>query len=106
MTIISVSCDSPGIGLAMSASSHQSIFGEKEAEELSKHRLEREEKDDQTMIYRVFTAVPAEKWNRKTAIKLRITIGGVKWIASSDPVITLGKANCVPDEYGFFLPEK
>ena len=99
-------CYPPGIGLAMSASSHQSIFGEKEAEELARHRLEREEKDDKTMIYRVFTAVPAEKWNRKTAIKLRITVGGVKWIASADPLITLGKANCISDEYGFFLPKK
>ena len=99
-------CYPPGIGLAMSASSHQSIFGEKEAEELSKHRLEREETDNNTITYRIFTAVPIEKWNRKTAIKLRITVGGAKWIESSDPVITLGKASCVPDEYGFFLPKK
>ena len=100
-----VRCYPPGIGLAMSATSHQSIFGKKQAEELGKHRLEREEIDSQTKICRIFTTVPPEKWNRKTAIKLRITVGGVKWIVSDDPWITLGKANCVADEYGFFLPK-
>lgn len=98
-------CYPPGIGLAMSATSHQSVFGEKQTQELGKHRLEREEIDGQTKICRIFTTVPPEKWNRKTAIKLRITVGGVKWIASDDPLITLGKASCVADEYGFFLPE-
>jgi hypothetical protein len=61
-------------------------------------------REDGSVLYRVYTVVPEEKWNRKTAIKLRITIGGKKWIASEDPVITLGKISNVPDEYGFLIP--
>ncbi len=94
----------PGIGLASAATSHQSLFGEKVEQELAKHRLEREEREDGSVLYRVFTAVSKEKWNRKTAIKLRITIGGKKWITSADPVMTLGKYSDVPDEYGFIVP--
>ncbi len=94
----------PGIGLDYSATSHQSLFGDSITAELAKHRLEREERADGSVVYRVYTDVPKEKWNRKTAIKLRITIGGKKWIESPDPVMTLGKFNAVPDEYGFLLP--
>ena len=93
----------PGIGLASSATSHQSLFGDSIAAELAKHRLEREVRED-GVLYRVYTAVPKEKWDRKTAIKLRITVGGKKWIASADPVITLGKTDAVADEYGFLIP--
>ena len=100
----SLECHPPGIGLAMAATSHQSIFGKKLAQELSKHRLQRQELADGMIRYRVFTTVTQEKWDRRTAIKLRITVGGIPWIASPDPVITLGKANVIPDEYGFFLP--
>ncbi|MBP3591922.1 MAG: hypothetical protein J6K14_05505 [Clostridia bacterium] len=102
----SLLCYAPGLGLDSNATSHQSLFGEKVNEELAKHRLEREVREDGSVLYRVFTAVPREKWNRKTAIKLRITIGGKKWIESEDPVQTLGKFNAVPDEYGFILPKK
>ncbi len=94
----------PGIGLDYSATAHQSLFGESIAAEIEKHRLEKEEREDGGILYRIFTRVPKEKWNRKTAIKLRITIGGKKWIASPDPVMTLGKNNAVPDEYGFLIP--
>jgi hypothetical protein len=100
----SLECHPPGIGLAMGATSHQSVFGEKLPQELSKHHLQRQELADSMIRYRVFTTVPQEKWNRRTAIKLRITIGGISWIPSPDPVITLGKANVIPDEYGFFIP--
>lgn len=94
----------PGIGLHENATSHQSLFGDGIKAELAKHRLEREERENGQVLYRVFTAVPSKKWDRKTAIKLRITIGCKKWIASEDPVITLGKMNSVPDEYGFLIP--
>ena len=100
----SLLCYAPGLGLDSNATSHQSLFGEKVNEELAKHRLEREVREDGSVLYRVFTAVPKEKWNRKTAIKLRITIGGKKWIESEAPVQTLGKFNAVPDEYGFLIP--
>ncbi len=94
----------PGIGLASSATSHQSLYGESIGRELAKHRLAREEREDGSVLYRVHTAVPEEKWNRKTAIKLRITLGGKKWITSPDPVATLGKTDAVADEYGFLIP--
>ena len=94
----------PGIGLASSATSHQSLFGEGIAKELQKHRLEREVREDGSVLYRIYTAVPTEKWDRRTAIKLRITVGGKKWIASADPVATLGKTDAVADEYGFLVP--
>ncbi len=94
----------PGIGLAQNATSHQSLFGDKIDEELSGHRLEQTECEDGKRITRVFTRVTPEQWNRKTAIKLRLTVGGKKWIASADPVSTLGKTSDVPDEYGFLIP--
>ena len=100
----SLLCYAPGLGLDSNATSHQSLFGEKIDEELAKHRLAREVREDGSVLYRVFTRVPKEKWNRKTAIKLRVTIGGKKWIESEDPVQTLGKFNAVPDEYGFLIP--
>ncbi len=100
----SVEAYPPGIGLAPSATSHQSLYGESIGAELKKHRLEREELAEDLVRYRIHTAVPEEKWNRKTAIKLRITVGGKKWIASEDPVSTLGKVEVVADEYGFILP--
>lgn len=100
----SVEAYPPGIGLDSGATSHQSLFGGSIEAELAKHRLVREEREDGLVCYRVFTEVSAEKWDRKTAIKLRITIGGKKWIASEDPVITLGKTSVIPDEYGFLIP--
>ena len=100
----SLSAYPPGIGLSSFATSHQSVFGEKINEELALHRLEREELADGMMRYKIFTRVPREKWNRKTAIKLRITVGGIKWISSPDVFLTLGKASTIADELGFFIP--
>jgi hypothetical protein len=100
----SVEAYPPGIGLASNATSHQSLYGDSIKAELAKHRLAREEREDGTVQYRVHTSVPMEKWNRETAIKLRITVGGKKWISSEDPVQTLGKYTDVPDEFGFLIP--
>ena len=100
----SVEAYPPGIGLASNATSHQSLYGDSIKAELAKHRLEREEGEDGTVQYRVYTSVPEKSWNRETAIKLRITVGGKKWITSEDPVQTLGKYTDVPDEFGFIVP--
>ena len=89
-----------GLRLDPNATSHQSVWGEGTKRELSVHRLESEHCDGYT-IHRLYTEIPYDKWNRKTAIKMRLRIGDSLWKHSDDPVSTLGKSDFSPDEFGF-----
>lgn len=82
--------------------SHQSMWGDIKKKELSKHKLFTVREND-TVIHTLYTKVENSKWNRKTAIKLRLKIGGDLLVESKDPVVTLGKEEFSPDEYYFVI---
>lgn len=94
-----------GLRLDGGATSHQSVLNVGVEEELSLYRYEREEADG-GVRYRIWRRVPLEKWNGRTAIKLRLRIGESLVRRSDDPVSTLGKSEHIADEYVFLTPVK
>ena len=92
-----------GLRLDDGATSHQSVFGEMIKEKLGKYEYTTEVKDG-FAYHKILSKIPYEKWNRKTAIKLRIVVGDAYLSPSGDPVITLGKKAFSPDEFAFFVP--
>ena len=51
-----------------------------------------------------FLKIPREKWDKKRAIKLKLTINDISWKVDPDLVITLGKNDLSPGDFGFLLP--
>ena len=90
----------PGLHLGSCVLSHQSVWGEIIADELANYHVESEFKDG-VANHLLSVKIPADKWNGKTAIRLKITIGGQSWKSDPDPVRTLGKYDLSPDEFGF-----
>ena len=74
-------------------------------EKLGKYEYTTEVKDG-FAYHKILSKIPYEKWNRKTAIKLRIVVGDSYLSPSDDPVITLGKKAFSPDEFAFFVPTR
>lgn len=93
----------PGLHLGECALSHQSVWGEKEAEELSRYRVE-STLDGENANHILSVKIPKDKWNGKCAIKLKMIIGTLSWKCDPDPVITLGKHDISPNDFGFLLP--
>ncbi len=91
-----------GLSLDGNATSHQSVSGDGVERELSLHRLVSEHCKNST-VHTLYTKIPKEKWNRKTAIKMRLCIGESLWHRSDDPISTLGKNSFSPDEFGFLI---
>ena len=93
----------PGLHLGSSVLSHQSVFDDGIDEELSKYHVE--SSFDNGKARHLFTAkIPSGTWNKKCAIRLKITIGNHSWKTDPDPVITLGKHDLSPGDFGFLLP--
>ena len=92
-----------GLRLDDGATSHQSVFGDMIEEKLSHYEYETTVKDG-FAYHKITSKIPLDKWNRKTAIKLRIVVGDSYLSPSDDPVITLGKKAFSPDEFTFFVP--
>lgn len=92
-----------GLSLSVEATSHQSVWGDKIKEELSRYRVE-SRFEDGVAEHVLSVKIPNEKWNRKTAIHLNMRIGGKLWKTDSDPVNTLGKWDITPGDFGILLP--
>lgn len=92
-----------GIRLDPGATSHQSVLNVGIEEELSQYTCKVISNDDEKCVISLKRKFPNEKWNRKTAIKLKIRIGDSYVIKSPDPVRTLGKDNFSPDEFVFLI---
>lgn len=92
-----------GLRLDDGATSHQSVFGDMIKEKLSKYECETTVKDG-FAYHKILSKIPPEKWNRKTAVKIRIVVADAYLSPSEDPVITLGKKAFSPDEFAFFVP--
>ena len=90
-----------GISLDWNATSHQSVLNVGIEKVLSLYRYERV--DDGYTVYR---KIPSDKWNGRTAIKLRLKIGDATPLKSEDPVSTLGKSEIIADEYLFLIPNR
>lgn len=89
------------ISLALCASSHQSVFGDKIRQELEKYELITQAPGH------YFLKVHREKagWTENIPIRVFVSADGVSWVKDDDPVHTLGKADASPLEYGWFVPD-
>ena len=96
---------SPGLHLGECVLSHQSVWGEKIDEELSKYRVESSFQNG-IADHLLSVKIPKDTWNGKCAIRLKIKIGTRSWKIDPDPVITLGKHDLSPEDFGFLLPTK
>lgn len=95
----------PGLHLGAAVLSHQSVYGDLEEKELSAYHVE-SRFDKKTAEHLLSVKIPKEKWNGKCAIKLKIVIGNRSWKNDPDPVITLGKYDISPGDFGFLMPDK
>ena len=92
-----------GLRLDDGATSHQSVFGEEIERKLSLYAYENDS-DGDYIIHRVRAKIPEGVWNKKTAIRIRMVVGGCYLHPVAEPTVTLGKKAFSPDEYAFFLP--
>ncbi len=99
----SLSTYKKGIRLDSGATSHQSVFGEGVEKELAKYEYSSECRDG-FAFHTVKAAIPDGKWNRRTAIRIRLVVGDSYLSPSSEPTVTLGKGAFSPDEFAFFKP--
>lgn len=93
----------PGLHLGECVLSHQSVWGDKVNDELSRYRVE-SSFDGKSAKHILSVKIPKDKWNGKCAIKLKLSIGSLSWKSDPDPVITLGKHDIPPNYFGFLLP--
>ena len=93
----------PGLHLGECALSHQSVWGDGIDEELSRYRIE-SHVENGIANHTLSVRIPDGTWNRKCAVKLKIVIGNHPWKSDPNPVITLGKHDISPDDFGFLLP--
>ena len=93
----------PGLHLGRSVISHQSVFGDGIPEELSKYSIESKFENGRAEHF-LSVKIPKEKWNKKSAIRLCLTVGDVSWRTDDDPISTLGKLDISPNAFGFLLP--
>ena len=93
----------PGLRLGSCVLSHQSVWGDGVEDELSKYHVE-SSFDDRIANHLLTVKIPDGTWNGKCAIRLKITIGEHSWKNDPEPVITLGKHDLSPDDFGFLLP--
>ena len=91
-----------GLHLGANVLSHQSIYGDGIAEELSKYKVETRIIDNKAE-HILSAKIPEGKRNGKTAIKLSIKIADIPWKTDPDPVRTLGKTDISPEDFGFLM---
>ena len=94
----------PGLRLGRSVLSHQSVFGDGIEAELANFALETSA-DGERRRHLLSVKIPSDKWNRYSAIRLKIEIGGVAWKTDPHPTETLGKLDISPNAYGYLLPK-
>jgi len=92
-----------GLMLGKYVLSHQSVWGGRIAEELSCYTLD-SRFDGERAEHILSVKIPKEKWNGERAIKLNIEIGGKIWKRDPEDVITLGKGDLSPENFGFLVP--
>ncbi len=92
------------LSLEYDATSHQSVFGDKVQNILSKYTLESKFDGDRAS-YLVTIDRKKVGWTRELVMKLRIEIGGVLWCTEEHPTYTLGKNPSSPGQFGFIKPE-
>lgn len=89
-----------GLRLGPNVLSHQSVLGDLIDEELSNYSLET--KVEGGLAYHILSAkIPSDKWNKKTAIKLKLEIADIPWKIDPDPTRTLGKLDVSPEDFGY-----
>ena len=94
---------SPGLHLGECVLSHQGLWGDGVKEELSKYHVE--SCFENGVAYHILSVkIPEGKWNGKSALRLKVVIGTHSWKSDPDPVITLGKHDISPNDFGFLLP--
>ena len=93
----------PGLFLGAGVLSHQGVFGDGANEELSRYRVE-SHFENGIANHTLSVKIPEGTWNGKCAIRLKITIGNHSWKNDPDPVVTLGKHDLSPGDFGFLLP--
>ena len=95
--------EAEGLTLGKYVLSHQSVFGDGIAEELSKYRIESRICGERAE-HLLSVKIPSEKRDGERAIKLNIEIGGILWHSDPEEVVTLGKGDLSPENFGFLLP--
>ena len=93
----------PGLHLGECVLSHQSVWGEGIADELSRYHVESSFCDG-VATHVLSVKIPDSTWNGRSAIRLKITVGNRSWRSDPDPVRTLGKHDISPADFGFLLP--
>ena len=94
----------PGLRLGRSVLSHQSVYGEGIDAEMSNFALETKE-DGNGVLHLLSVKIPRERWNKRSAVRLKIEVGGVSWKTDPSPTETLGKLDISPNAYGYLLPK-
>ena len=87
------------ISLSRYALSHQSIFGDRIAEELSKYKLLVSEPENGHYIL----AIDRERagWRDDKPLRVMLAINDVSWIYDDDPAYYLGRNDISPGEFGW-----
>ena len=95
--------EAEGLMLGQFVLSHQSVWGDGIAKVLSDYSID-SRFDDGRAEHILSVKIPREKWDGERAIKLNIKIGGKLWKRDPEEVITLGKGDLSPENFGFLLP--
>lgn len=89
--------------LTQASYTHQSVWGEKADQELSKYELALAEPEGGHYILAVSRKLCG--WVTDRPLRARISADLVSWIYDDEPVRTLGKNDTSPGEFGWLLPE-
>ena len=95
--------EAEGLMLGQFVLSHQSVWGDGIAKVLSDYSLE-SRFDEERAEHILSVKIPREKWDGERAIKLNIKIGGKLWKRDPEDVVTLGKGDLSPENFGFLMP--
>ncbi len=90
------------IELTESSITHQSVFGEKKAQELAKYEFL--DADASEGRYVLAVSRKLSDWTEDKPLRARIAANDVSWIADDEPVHSLGKEFASTGEFGWLLP--
>lgn len=93
-----------GMRLAETAFSHQQYFGDRVEAEMAKYKCTHKTDDDEAK-WQICISKKDSGWDGKHAFKLRVAVDGVSWKNDGEPVITLGKDDMPPSEFGWVMCE-
>jgi hypothetical protein len=95
--------EAEGLMLGQFVLSHQSVWGDGIAKVLSDYSID-SRFDGECAEHILSVKIPREKWDGERAIKLNIKIGGKLWQRDPEDVVTLGKGDLSPENFGFLMP--